>query len=97
MHSTLTRKPNYLHITSCVLGLYHPSALLTIHHIRGSGPEDSDTLCVALRDVHGELVALWELSWASGPQHHDRHVTQICTSTNSHNSVVHACSYETQV
>lgn len=97
LHTTLTRELYYMHITSCGLGLHHPSALLTVHYPRGSGAEDSDTLCVALRDVHGELVALWELRWASGPQHHHRHVLQICTSTNGHNNVVHVCSYESQV
>lgn len=58
-------------VTSSVLAL---SSLLTqaiIHRFSGTGPEDSDTLCVALRDVHGELVALWELGRAFGPQHHD--------------------------
>ena len=59
-----------------------------ICHIRGSGPEDSDALCVPLRDVHGELVAVWELGGPFGPQHHDRHVLQICTSTQSQIKVV---------
>lgn len=80
-----------MHVTSSVLGLSHPSSLLTqgvIHPFRGSRPEDSDTLCVALRDVHGELVARWELGGASGPQHHDGHVLQICASTKSHVNVV---------
>ncbi len=83
-----------MHITSSVLGLSRPSFLLTqgvLHPFRGSGPEDSDTLCVALRDVHGELVALWELGRASGPQHHGRHVLQICTSTKSRANVVQVC------
>lgn len=60
---------------------HHPSSLLTQAIIRRvSGPEDPDALCVALRDVHGELVALWEFGGSFGPQHHDGHVLQICTS-----------------
>lgn len=50
----------------------------------GVGPEDSDTLCIALGDVHGELVALRELGRTFGPQHHGGHVLQICTTTKSH-------------
>lgn len=60
------------------------STLLTkvaVFDIIGSWPEDSDALCSALRDVHGQLVALWELCGASGPQHHRGHVFQIFTST----------------
>ena len=56
-----------------------------------SGPEDPDTLRVALRDVHGELVALWEFGRSFGPQHHDGHVLQICTSnTESRECCPHA-------
>ncbi len=89
-HNEFTSLLNYMQVTSSVLELSHASSLLTqaiIQKFRGSGPKDSDTLCVALRDVHGELIALGQLGGASGPQHHDRHVLQICTCIKTHVNV----------
>lgn len=66
----------------------------------------SDALCIALRDVHGELVAVRELGGSSRPQNHLRHVPEICTwAQKGHNirytSVLpsifpHACPHYSQ-
>ncbi|TNN40772.1 hypothetical protein EYF80_049066 [Liparis tanakae] len=54
-----------------------PLKVLAEDLLCAAGLEDSDALGVALRDVHGELVAVRQLGGASGPQHHQRHVLQL--------------------
>lgn len=91
-------KAAVLQARDIIFFLWLSSSLTSGVFVHGAfGPEDSHSVCVALGDVHGELVALWERGGALGPQHHDGHVLQICTfakQKGSYRSILHPIDFK---